>query len=137
MDVDPSAIEWLAKMMPGERLVTGDAHDLDKLLPNDRFDLIIASDIIEHLPNPGRFLEACRKCLQPNGTLLVTTIKAVSAVRFIKELLAFRRRTLMPRRTPSESITRDGLSPELVVLWSTNQCASAFSDWRPEAAIDA
>ena len=87
MDVDPAAIEWLAKMMPTERLVLGDAHNLDKLFPTERFDLIIASDIIEHLPNPGRFLEACRSVLTPDGTLLVTTVNAFTAVRFLKALV--------------------------------------------------
>ena len=37
------------------------------------FDLIFAGDLIEHLSNPGLFLECCKKSLAPGGRLLITT----------------------------------------------------------------
>ncbi|USN52697.1 MAG: methyltransferase domain-containing protein [Candidatus Nomurabacteria bacterium] len=37
------------------------------------FDVIFAGDLIEHLSNPGLFLDACKKHLKPNGRLILTT----------------------------------------------------------------
>jgi 2-polyprenyl-3-methyl-5-hydroxy-6-metoxy-1,4-benzoquinol methylase len=38
-----------------------------------RFQVIIAGDIIEHLPNPGLFLKNMRDHLEEDGELLITT----------------------------------------------------------------
>lgn len=37
------------------------------------FDKIFAGDLIEHLTNPGLFLNACRNLLKKNGQLILTT----------------------------------------------------------------
>lgn len=37
------------------------------------FDVILAADLIEHLPNPGLFLERVKKHLKPGGRLILTT----------------------------------------------------------------
>lgn len=37
------------------------------------FDTIVAGELIEHLPNPGTFLENMSRHLNPGGTLLITT----------------------------------------------------------------
>lgn len=42
-------------------------------LPGVRFDAIFAGDLIEHLSNPGLFLDACRAHLSKGGRLLLTT----------------------------------------------------------------
>ena len=38
-----------------------------------KFDVVFAGDLIEHLSNPGLFLEAAKRALKPGGLLLVTT----------------------------------------------------------------
>lgn len=39
------------------------------------FDLVIASEIIEHVPNPASFLAACKECLAPdNKGIILSTI---------------------------------------------------------------
>jgi 2-polyprenyl-3-methyl-5-hydroxy-6-metoxy-1,4-benzoquinol methylase len=40
---------------------------------NERFDVIFAGDVIEHLSNPGLFLNCCKLHLKKNGRLLITT----------------------------------------------------------------
>ncbi len=37
------------------------------------FDVIFAGDIIEHLSNPGLFLESCKRNLTQEGRLIITT----------------------------------------------------------------
>jgi len=38
-----------------------------------KFDVIFAGDIIEHLSNPGLFLQSCAKNLKDDGRLIITT----------------------------------------------------------------
>lgn len=38
-----------------------------------KFDSIVAGELIEHLPNPGMFLENMARHLNPEGTLAITT----------------------------------------------------------------
>lgn len=38
-----------------------------------RFDVVFAADVIEHLVNPGLFLEGCKKQLADGGRLIITT----------------------------------------------------------------
>lgn len=51
--------------------VVADVYNLP-FLPNT-FDVIIASEIIEHVPNPKTFMEALWTVLKPGGVLIITT----------------------------------------------------------------
>ncbi len=48
-----------------------------------KFEVIFAGELIEHLNNPGLFLENCRQHLTENGMLIVTTPNAFSITRFL------------------------------------------------------
>jgi len=51
------------------------------------FDIIIAGEIIEHLPNPGQFLESMKPILsKPGSRLLITTVNAFYALRIFNGL---------------------------------------------------
>lgn len=45
---------------------------------NQQFDVIFAGELIEHLSNPGLFLERCRNHLGSDGVLILTTPNAFS-----------------------------------------------------------
>ena len=68
VDMDAEGIAILAER--GYNVVTADVMTMDL---GTRFDTIIAGEIIEHLANPGQFLENMRRHLAPGGTLLITT----------------------------------------------------------------
>ncbi len=48
----------------------GDAESFDL---GERFETVVAGELIEHLSNPGRFLDNVRRHLVPDGRLLLTT----------------------------------------------------------------
>jgi SAM-dependent methyltransferase len=48
----------------------GDAEGFDL---GERFDVVMAGELIEHLSNPGLFLDCAKRHLRPDGTLLLTT----------------------------------------------------------------
>jgi SAM-dependent methyltransferase len=45
---------------------------------SDKFDTIVAGELIEHLANPGLFLQQARAHLKPGGRLVLTTPNAFS-----------------------------------------------------------
>ena len=54
-----------------KNVLVGDATDLLGL--DDRFDTVIAGEIIEHLDNPIRFLAGCYHVLNPGGRIILST----------------------------------------------------------------
>ena len=50
------------------------------------FDVIFAGDLIEHLSNPGLFLQCCKKQLRPDGKLILTTPNAFNLFNIVEKL---------------------------------------------------
>jgi SAM-dependent methyltransferase len=51
------------------------------------YDVVFAGELIEHLANPGLFLERCRRHLGPEGLLILTTPNAFSLYCLLKVLV--------------------------------------------------
>lgn len=68
----------------GHDVVLADAEDF---VINRKFDIIVASDLIEHLANPGKFLERARHHLKKSGRLCIVTPNAHSFNNVFKSLL--------------------------------------------------
>lgn len=90
VDISEKGIELLRHQVPGEYVV-GNVERLDDLHFGGGVDLVIASELIEHLPNPGLFLTGLRRLMDRTGAdALITTPNAYSWSGFAK--LALRRR---------------------------------------------
>jgi SAM-dependent methyltransferase len=70
------------------RLVRGDLEHLERLAPDafavrgaEDFDVIVAGEVIEHLPNPGLFLRGVQALMGPATTLVLTTVNAYCGFR--------------------------------------------------------
>jgi len=64
--------------------------DLERLAEtefNKSVDVIVAGEMIEHLSNPGLFLEGIKRFMSDETELLITTINAYSALRFVQYAL--------------------------------------------------
>jgi len=51
------------------------------------YDAVCSFQVLEHVPEPKQFLEACCKTLKPGGELIVCTPNADSFLRFARSLL--------------------------------------------------
>lgn len=61
--------------------------DAESMKLDETFDLIIAGELIEHLPNPGKFLERTREHLRDQGRLILTTPNPWDWTRLIRAVL--------------------------------------------------
>jgi 2-polyprenyl-3-methyl-5-hydroxy-6-metoxy-1,4-benzoquinol methylase len=52
----------------------------ENILLEQKFDLIVAGDVIEHLSNPGLFLQQVPRLLRPEGTLVISVPSAFSLI---------------------------------------------------------
>ena len=46
--------------------------------------MVVAGEIIQHLPNPGMFLRSVRSVLRPEARVVITTINAYCLRRFVR-----------------------------------------------------
>ena len=63
------------------RIVYGNMETIDL---GERFDIVVAGDVIEHVSNQGLFLENIKKHLQPKGNLVITTPNAKWPTVFLR-----------------------------------------------------
>ena len=85
-DNDVAALEMMSRA--GYRdLHIADLEALEDANFNHEIDIIVAGEIIEHLSNPGRFLEGVKTLMGNGTTLLITTINAYSGMRFVQYAL--------------------------------------------------
>lgn len=84
LDADREGIDRLEQIGLGP-IVWGDVEDLESVRDHPQltggFELIVAAEIVEHLPNPGKLLAGLRPLLADGGRVVVTTINAFGAVR--------------------------------------------------------
>jgi len=75
VDIDEKGIEYL-RGQGFENLLVGDICALGDVEPirNRLFDTIVASEVMEHLQNPGLFLKAVKAFMAPGKTELIVTV---------------------------------------------------------------
>lgn len=83
LELDVTTVNILRDRYKVENLVVGDAEKLDMLIPQ-KYELIVAGELIEHLNNPGLFLETASQVLAPGGLLIITTTNAFCLRRLIR-----------------------------------------------------
>ena len=73
VEVDPDAAERVSGF--AERVVVGDLSDpavVSSAIDDERFDVVVGGDVLEHLPDPLRTLRACRGALKPGGYVVLS-----------------------------------------------------------------
>jgi SAM-dependent methyltransferase len=84
--VDRSApvIQEMRKLGIFENVLAGDVERLDELPLNQKFDIVIAGDIIEHLSNPGRMLDGIKRFCRTDTRVIITTPNAFGAPNYLR-----------------------------------------------------
>ena len=82
IDIDTEAIAYAARH--GEEIVVADCEHMDL---GRRFEVIVMSDVIEHLDRPGQALQVLMGHLEPGGRLIVTTPNPTYAGTLARALL--------------------------------------------------
>lgn len=87
IDSDPGGVELARKL--GYDAYVADCEDRQALaeLGLQPADVVVAGEIIEHLDQPGRFLEAVKVLVNDRGSLLITTPNAGSMTNFLSGLM--------------------------------------------------
>jgi len=71
IDISKHAINVAKTLNQKAIFETQDVQDLK--FPKNNFDLILAIDVLEHLPNPKKGIQEISKVLKPNGILIIST----------------------------------------------------------------
>lgn len=72
----------------GTRGIAGNAEELS--FREGSFDALVAGDVIQHLSNPGKFLDGAHQVLGGEGRLMLSTINVRCFFHFLFEFLAWR-----------------------------------------------
>jgi 2-polyprenyl-3-methyl-5-hydroxy-6-metoxy-1,4-benzoquinol methylase len=72
VDDAPQAIVRLAEVVPGARGIVASIYDLDEHLDQTSFDLVLCTEVLEHLERPLEALDQLRRLRAPEGRLVVT-----------------------------------------------------------------
>jgi SAM-dependent methyltransferase len=86
-DIDEESLAILEKRFPRERFICA---DLTEGVPPEevgQYDLVLAGEVLEHVPNPSAFLLGCIKLMGPHGRLCVSVPNACSPKIGIRTLL--------------------------------------------------
>jgi SAM-dependent methyltransferase len=75
-DVDTVALERLRREMPDERFVLADVTVGVPEHERGRYDLVLAGEVLEHVPDADAFLRGCAALLGPRGRLCLTVPNA-------------------------------------------------------------
>ncbi len=87
IDIEDTYLTHLAPMaesVPGLRLVRDDITR--SALPTDSFDLILCTEVIEHVPDSRRALAEINRVLKPGGTLILSTPQRYSPLEVTAKL---------------------------------------------------
>ena len=81
-DFDQTGLDVL-RAAGGKNLFRADLQKLEEVALDETFDVIVAGEMIEHLSNPGLFLQGIRRFMRPETDLVITTVNAYCAMRFL------------------------------------------------------
>lgn len=86
VDIDKEGIEK-AKKDNIYNIYHGNVENLERSWPDEKFRVILATEIIEHLDNPGLFLESIKKFFDDDTKMIITTPNAFSLHSFVYSFL--------------------------------------------------
>jgi SAM-dependent methyltransferase len=116
-DVDADALELLIRALPRERFVLADVTSGAPEPERGRYELVVAGEVLEHVPDADAFLRGCGRLLRPGGRLCVTVPNACSPKIGLRSLVGHEvihpdHRTYYGPRTLARTLRGAGFEPE-------------------------
>lgn len=84
IDIDEEGVRFLTAELGFKDIFLGDVEALSELGLDRTFDLVVAGELIEHLPNPGRCLTGVKDLLGHDGSVILTVPNAFSIKGFMR-----------------------------------------------------
>lgn len=144
VELDKTALQvvkdWVPEDQDGRiRYYCGDVAELDKFAIQQKFTLILAGSIIEHLSNPGLMLQHMRSLCRDDGKVVIVTPHVFGLMQFVR--VAMKADEAVNREhtcwfsimTLTELCSRYGLKP---IEWHTGYgWQSPSLRWRVQRAL--
>ena len=88
VDLNPAFLDAAEALRPDHPNLRVVAADATRPIPGvDAADLVLCSEVLEHVPEPGRFVAGLAGLLAPGGVLVLTTPQRYSTVELAGRLL--------------------------------------------------
>jgi 2-polyprenyl-6-hydroxyphenyl methylase/3-demethylubiquinone-9 3-methyltransferase len=71
-DIAPNLVDSIGKRFPEVRATVADLLDLESALSNERFDVVVSSEVIEHTPDPRKAVQQLARAVAPGGVLALS-----------------------------------------------------------------
>lgn len=117
---------------------------VEEIDPRERFDIVLAMEVVEHVVDVGVFLKRCAAMLKPNGLMVVSTLNrnwksfalAIVGAEYVLRWLPRGTHEWNKFVTPDE-LTKHLLDNRLVITEQTGVVYSPFADkWTLSSDMD-
>jgi len=117
---------------------------VEEIDPRERFDIVLAMEVVEHVVDVGVFLKRCAALLKPNGLMVVSTLNrnwksfalAIVGAEYVLRWLPRGTHEWNKFVTPDE-LTKYLLDNRLVITEQTGVVYSPFADrWTLSSDMD-
>ncbi|WP_439407732.1 bifunctional 2-polyprenyl-6-hydroxyphenol methylase/3-demethylubiquinol 3-O-methyltransferase UbiG [Bradyrhizobium sp. DASA03076] len=145
--VDPSASNIAAAKLHADKShlsIDYRCTTVEEIDPRERFDIVLAMEVIEHVVDVGVFLKRCASMLKPNGLMVVSTLNrnwksfalAIVGAEYVLRWLPPGTHEWNKFVTPDE-LTKHLLDNRLVITEQTGVVYSPFADkWTLSSDMD-
>jgi len=145
--VDPSASNIAAAKLHASKshlAIDYRCTTVEEIDPRERFDIVLAMEVVEHVVDVGVFLKRCASMLKPNGLMVVSTLNrnwksfalAIVGAEYVLRWLPRGTHEWNKFVTPDE-LTKHLLDNRLVITEQSGVVYSPFADkWTLSSDMD-
>ncbi|WP_456620019.1 MULTISPECIES: bifunctional 2-polyprenyl-6-hydroxyphenol methylase/3-demethylubiquinol 3-O-methyltransferase UbiG [unclassified Bradyrhizobium] len=145
--VDPSVSNIAAAKLHADKshlAIDYRCTTVEEIDPRERFDIVLAMEVVEHVVDVGVFLKRCAAMLKPNGLMVVSTLNrnwksfalAIVGAEYVLRWLPRGTHEWSKFVTPDE-LTKYLLDNRLVITEQTGVVYSPFADkWTLSSDMD-
>jgi 2-polyprenyl-3-methyl-5-hydroxy-6-metoxy-1,4-benzoquinol methylase len=84
IDYSAAVVEEYRRLGVFDNILVGNVMELEALKLPQKFDVVVAGDIIEHISNPGRMLDGIRSLSNPSTEIIITTPNSFGLPNFLR-----------------------------------------------------